>query len=1069
MAELSSFGAWLRRRRKALDLTQQQLAERISCSTSALRKIEAEERRPSEQIVEQLAEVFHIAPNERGSFLKFARGNWNAGPAAILEEAAPWQISSPAEEVSQPKVQLATFLFTDIVGSIKHWEIAPAQMKLALQRHHEILKEAITSDSGNVFQIVGDAFCAVFRTALSAISAAVTAQRSLHQEPWDLPFPIQVRIGLHTGEAEYTPNDALTGGYASNPTLNRVARILNAAHGGQILLSQATEQLIKDSLPANTELRDMGEHRFKYLNRPERLFQLSIAGLPSDFPRLNTLDSARHNLTLQLTSFVGREKEMADIIHLLKKARLVTLIGPGGTGKTRLSIQVANEIVGEYPEGVWIVELAPILDPLLIPRTTAMAIGLRDEPHRPVLDMLCDYLREKKMLILLDNCEHLVEACAQMADSILRACPQIHILATSRETLGITGESLYLVPSMTLPDRQDLPAIELLSQYEAVSLFVDRATAAVPIFALTNENASSIVQICQQLDGIPLAIELAAGKIRALSPQQIAQRLDDRFHLLTGGSRTALPRHQTLQAAIDWSYNLLSTSEQILFRRLAVFVGGWTLEAAEIVCSDPDANAKAVLKTEDVLPSLIQLVNKSLITAEERDNEARYHMLETIHQYARTKLIKLDDSNELQTRHLHFFARLAEEAEPRLLGRDQLVWLNRLEDELDNIRAALDWSLKGDHTSAGLRLAGALWRFWDVGNRWSEGRERLAALLSHAETTTRTRERAKALYAAGFLAQIQHDHASASPLYAEGLAISKELQDKGATGYFLLGLARMWKRYRRDLADAKLLDESLEIFTGLGDSWGIALSLAGQATAALAQDDLASAHACLAKSVQIYRELGDKISLSFTLNELADLIMLQGNYDQAVLLYEESLALFQAMEHRRGISYSLNALGEVARCRGDYDRAKERYEESLGIGQAIGDKGRIAAAFHNLAYVSQHQGNYRQALLLFHKSLVLAQAPEDRLVIALCLVGMAGQVQEMGFPQRAANLFGAAQRWFDLSSTRFAQADQLEYQHNLKATRAQLDNATFNSAFAEGQRMSLEEALALALKTADEM
>ncbi len=1064
MAELSSFGEWLRRRRKAEGLTQEQLAQQISCSTSALRKIEAEERRPSEQIVAQLADVFNIPSDERPKFLKFARGKLEVAPVGEFE-VTPWRISTFSKLEARPKtkIHLATFLFTDIERSTQLWENAPERMKVALQRHHAILQNAILSNGGQVFQIVDDAYCAVFPTAPSVISAAVIAQREIYQELWDLPFPIRVRMGIHTGEAE--PTDA--GGYASNPTMNRVARILQAGHGGQVLLSLSTKALVADSLPVDTELGDMGEHRLKNLVGPEHLFQLNITGLPRQFPPLNTISAPRHNLPAQLTSFIGHETDITDVMQLLKNARLITLTGAGGTGKTRLSLQIANDVLDQYADGVWMVEFAPLFDPLLVPRITAMAIGLRDEPHRPVIDLLCDYLREKQMLILLDNCEHLVDACAQLADTLLHACPQLHLLATSREVLGVAGEKSYLVPSLALPNIQNLPPSKSMSHYEAIQLFIDRATSAVPTFVVTEENVASIAQICQRLDGIPLAIELAASKIRALSAHQIAQRLDDGFRLLVGGSRTALPRHQTLQATIEWSYNLLNPREQVLFRRLSVFVGGWTLEAAESICSDRDT--KGALKSEDILQLLTQLVNKSLVIAEERKSEVRYRMLETIRQYADEDLLKSGEANKVQTHHLDFFMKLSEDAEPKLLGRDQLIWLDRLEDELDNIRRALEWSAKDGNTVGGLRLAGALWRFWSIRNRWGEGRKWLAALISHLGTEAPTRARAKALYAAGILAQNQNDHASAGPIFSEGLAISRELRDKPAIGYFLIGLANTWERYRGERDALQLLDESLEIFEKLGDKWGIALSLGGQGAAALVLDDFATARSLLIKSIALYRELGDKISLSLTLNGLANVMMFEGNYERAARLYEESLALFREMGHKRGISHSLRFLGEVARCQNNYEQARMLYEESLVVSREIGDRSSISGLYHNLAYVSQHQHDYHQAVILFTKSLKIYQELKDTWGIALCLIGLGGQVQATGYPERAAHLFGAAQPLFDASSHRLEPADQIEYQRNLNATRAQLAEATFASAFTGGQKLSLDEVLDLVLKTVEEM
>src|SRR6266508_3369429 len=567
----NSFGFWIRRQRKALDLTQQMLADQVICSLATIKKIESDERRPSRQIAERLADVLGVRDTQREVFLECARGLQPVDQLLLTGE--PTFHPHPSGTV--------TFLYTDIEGSTKLARQYQNVWDVLRKRHHAILRTNVEMHHGYIFQVIGDAFCEAFHTAEDALRAAIKSQIDLHNENWG-DRPIKVRMGIHTGKAE-VQEDGQYHGYIS---LSHVQRMMSAGHGGQVLISFTTQQLIQGGLPEGFELRDLGEHRLKDFDRDEHIFQVVALNLPADFPPLMALATIQNNLPAQLTSFVGRKREITEVKQLLSNTRLLTLTGPGGTGKTRLSIQVANELLDQYPDGVWMVELAPILDPLLVSRTTAIAIGLRDEPQRPVMDMLCDYLREKHMLILLDNCEHLVDACAQMADTLLHACPHIQILASSREVFGIAGETVYLVPSLALPDIQHLPPVESLSQYEAIKLFIDRATSAVPKFKLTNENASSIAQICCQLDGIPLAIELAAGKIRALSAGQIAQRIDDRFRLLSGGSRTALPRHQTLQAAIEWSYNLLSSAEQVLFSRLSVFVGGWTLEAAESVCAD---------------------------------------------------------------------------------------------------------------------------------------------------------------------------------------------------------------------------------------------------------------------------------------------------------------------------------------------------------------------------------------------------------------------------------------------------------------------------------------------------
>jgi len=475
------------------------------------------------------------------------------------------------------------FLFTDIEGSTRLWEEHPGAMRLALERHDALLTAAIETNNGHVFKTVGDAFCAVFSTATDALDAAIQAQRNLRPlqpSATTSDLSLKVRMAIHVGAAE------LRGGDYFGPTLNRLARLLAVGHGGQILLSGAMQELVRDELPPGVSLRDWGQHRLRDLQRAEHVYQVVHPELPADFPPLRSLNELPNNLPQQMTSFVGREKEIAELRQWLTTSRLVTLTGAGGTGKTRLSLAVAAEVMGEFPDGVWLVELASLADPGLVPQTIATALGVREEPTRPIIQTLTDYLKSKTLLLVLDNCEHLLTACAQATETILRSSPHVRILASSREGLGVTGEHAYRVPSLTVPDPRHMPPMEKLDQYEAVRLFIDRALLVQPTFAVNNQNAPAVAQICHRLDGIPFAIELAAARVKAMSVEQISQRLNDRFRLLTGGSRTALPRQQTLRALIDWSYDLLSDKEKTLLRRLSVFAGGWTLEAAEKVCAD---------------------------------------------------------------------------------------------------------------------------------------------------------------------------------------------------------------------------------------------------------------------------------------------------------------------------------------------------------------------------------------------------------------------------------------------------------------------------------------------------
>lgn len=471
-----------------------------------------------------------------------------------------------------------TFLFTDIEGSSKLWDEKPEAMRKALARHDELLRKAFSG--GHVFKTVGDAFYAAFTSPSEAIQAAISAQKDLLGESWGEIGSMPVRIGLHTGEAEFRDNDYF------GPSLNRVARLLSTGHGGQILISQATYELVRDGLPKGTETRFLGEHRLRDLERPESIYQLLVEGLPTEFPALRSLSELPNNLPLQVNTFIGREKELSDVDSLISKHRLVTFTGSGGTGKTRLSLQAGADLLPEFEDGVWLVELAPLTEAELVPQTVAAALRVREEPGRSLQETLLAFLRDKHLLLILDNCEHLLDATARLADAIGRQCPRVHVVATSREPLAIQGEQVYRVPSLSTPDPKRKESLHALGQYEAVRLFIDRALLAQPSFQVTNENAPAVAQICHRLDGIPLALELAAARVRAMPVETIAARLDDRFRLLTGGSRTALPRQQTLRATIDWSYGLLDEKEKTLLRRLSVFAGGWTLEAAERVCAD---------------------------------------------------------------------------------------------------------------------------------------------------------------------------------------------------------------------------------------------------------------------------------------------------------------------------------------------------------------------------------------------------------------------------------------------------------------------------------------------------
>jgi predicted ATPase len=578
-------------------------------------------------------------------------------------------------------------------------------MRVALARHDEILRDVIRSHEGYLVKMTGDGAHAAFATAEGALAAAIDAQRALDAESWVDSGPLRVRMGLHTGAAESRDGDY----YGSS--VNRAARVMSAAHGGQIILSHATEEVARDSLPADVELVDLGEHRLRDLARAERLFQVAVSGLRMEFPPLRSLDTFPGNLPLQLTSFVGRDAELSTLSGALQKWRLVTLTGVGGVGKTRLALQSAAELLPRYGDGAWFCELAAAGDAEAMVQVIASTLGVSPRQGLTLQGSTVDFLRTKEMLILLDNCEHLLAPSALFVEDVLRTCTNVRVLATSREGLAVDGEQMLALRSLGTPDVHD--QLDDIESSDAVQLFAERAVAAQAGFALDPTSMPVVAEICRRLDGIPLAIELAAARTVALSPQDIVQRLDERFRLLTGGRRTAVERHQTLRATVDWSYSMLDSREQVIFDRLGVFAGTFDAPAAEVIVSDRDFEAW------DVIDALMQLASKSMVVVERDSSVTRYQLLETLRAYARDRLDTTDDADVWRRRHANYFASLAEEAGHGLLAADEhgvsisheLTWRRRVRQDLDNLRSAAAWSLDSHTTTDnefGVRIIGAL-------------------------------------------------------------------------------------------------------------------------------------------------------------------------------------------------------------------------------------------------------------------------------------------------------------------------------------------------------------------------
>ena len=807
-----------------------------------------------------------------------------------------------------------TFLFTDIVGSTTIAREHRDEWEALRARHHAILRSAAEAHNGYVFKDIGDAFCVAFPGPRDAVSAAVAAQRGLETEPWREVI-IRVRMGIHTGEAELDGAD-----YRGYLTLSFTQRVMHIAHGGQVLLSRTAFDLVEDQLPEGIGLRDLGEHRLKDLSRPEHLYQLVVADLPCEFAPLQSLDARPNNLPIQLTSFIGRDKDITAVSEMLQHSRLVTLSGVGGTGKTRLALQAAAHVLEHYVDGAWFVELAPISDPSLLPQTIAAALRVPEQPGRPFLQLLKDVLGPKNLLLLLDNCEHLIDTCSEAAEVLLKAAPEVRILATSREALGIAGECIFPVRSMMLPPGS-IPSAAAVLQSDAGQLFVERAVAVQPDFRLTDEKAAAVTQICARLDGIPLAIELAAARVKGLSIEQIASRLDDRFRLLTGGSRTALPRQRTLQAAIDWSYRLLSEEERALLSGLSVFAGGWTLEASESVCASGSRKSTPVLDLQS------RLIDKSLVIADTQSGEPRYRMLETIRQYARDRLLNTQrDFERVMSRHLEYFIGWSEEANLQLRGANQREWLGRMELESDNLRLALEWSMKPEQDpDLGLRLlAAALW-FWWLHGHYSEAKHWIERILGRS-SSRRSLAMAHVLSWAGIFLSGQPDQIKRAQAYLEdSLRIGLEHQDKASISWALMMLARLAEN----------------------------------------QGDSVNAVAFGEQALQASRELGETWYICFALERLGEALRLAGDYDRSKRLYEESLELARRMGTQREIAVLLHNLGHVLLQQGNLEESFSRFWASLQLAKEIGEERRIIMCLEGIAGVFVQAGKLEQAARLF--------------------------------------------------------------------------------------------------------
>jgi predicted ATPase/class 3 adenylate cyclase len=775
---------------------------------------------------------------------------------------------------------VVTVLFTGIEGSTRLWEQEPDRMSVALTSHDALIRAAVDGNRGVVVKMVGDGLYAVFGDPLDAVKAALAMQTALGDAGATNGVALRVRCGVHAGAVERRDNDFFGG------PVNRAARIMDAAHGGQVLLSKVIVDLAADRLPAEASVRDLGSVRLRDLASAEHLYQLVHPRLRQDFPPLRSLETTPNNLPQQMTSFVGRDEDIARVRRLLVTARLLTLLGPGGIGKTRLSLQCAADMIDAFRDGAWVVELASLPDDGLVPQMVAQALGVREEFGVPLMTRLAAADRPRQLVLILDNCEHLVAVCAEIAAKLLRSAPDLRIVVTSREPLRIEGEHHYSLLPLALPDSTPRLGPAAATSSPAVELFVDRARQQQPSFKLDDRNVANVVEICRRLDGIPLALELAAARVRTLTVAEVAKRLDDRFRLLTGGARTALQRQQTLRATIDWSYDLLSGDERIVFARLAVFAGSWTIAAAERVCAgDPIPEAA-------VMDLLAGLTDKSLVVCDSNDSTHRYSMLETIREYAAEKLAGAADHDTTRDRHLDFYLALADTARGKLTRGTFTEGMEELERDRENLLAALTWCNSSDErASRGLRLVFDLQGYWDQRAQYGTGLRLATLALNQAGACAPTLERGQALLAASHLAYRMGQYAEARDRAEEGVAI---LRNQGPRALFADALIRL----------AHPLVE-------LGD--------------------IPTAQRHIEERLALVRAIGDERRIASTVNGLAELHRLNNKLDLAVPLYEEALALARLKCDPPTLAVCQLNIALVSVVRGDTARAHAMLQEALSL------------------------------------------------------------------------------------------------------------------------------------------
>jgi predicted ATPase/class 3 adenylate cyclase len=966
-------------------------------------------------------------------------------PASVTSHPAAASVVRPAGTV--------TFLFTDIEGSTRLWERDPAAMRAAAARHDALLREAVAARGGVLYKHVGDAIQAAFADPVNAVAAVVAAQRALAAEPWPETGPIHVRMALHLGEA--TPNAA--GDYHQVPSLNRLSRLMATGFGGQVLLSEAVRRRVDERLPDGVTLLDLGRHRLRDLLEPERISQLVIEGLPATFPPLKSLEGFPTNLPRQPNALVGRADEVAELTALVTNpdAPLVTLVGTGGAGKTRLALQTGAEALDAFPDGVWFVKLGDIADADLVLPAIAASLGLREGGGFTLDQQIADYLGSRTLLLILDNLEQLPNDASAVIGDLIAACPDLTVLATSRRPLKLQAERLYSVAPLPAPSATGrLPSLETLGQIEAVDLFVQRARASDPGFALTEANAAAVAAICHRLDGLPLALELAAARAPGLPPDELLAELDRRFDLLTDGSRDLHPHQQALETTIAWSYDLLGSDAQAVFRRLSVFAGGFTREAMEKVVTAAGPAGRYLLGT------VLDLVANSLLRPVPDASPVRYDALESLRAFGRERLDDAGETEATAKAHADFFLVLAREAAPHLNGPEQGTWLDRLEGEDGNFRAGLDWAAAAGADETALGMVETLWRYWHARGHLSEGRRRVEETIRRFDTASEGEGSPKLPIAAGTLARAHGDYPTAATWFTTALERARAGDDLGSEAAALNNLGSVALSQGDHRRAGELFARSLDASRSLRDGPREAAALSNLGAVAHYLGEIDKAEASYEAALAIWEERDDRRRAALLLCNLTLLLApIPERRTSAKALGERCLTKSRALKFPTGIAAALTGLGLIAEGEGDLPQAARYHEESAAVCRESEDRGGLARALGNLSLIVADLGDVRRAAALARESLQLFADLGDEEGVATTLEMLASVVRAAGESHLAARLHGAAaSRWTELA---IPLPMALAPRHETGATnlRATLGGAGFDAQWESGRSLGIDDAL----------